>query len=322
MAEYERCIHAAAKTAECGDFDEAIALYKNAINLDPERIEAYYKIALLYFKRGEASEAIAHLEKAVALAPENNKLKREFQRFNMNKTVTVSGNFDEHNYARIKKCDALYKPSIPDNWELYRKDVAVDHRCLSKDQLLKIPTHTLSDIGLHLPLLYVWLIGIQATRVLEIGVREGHSTSALIEAMKITGGRLTSVDIIPPSGLKGASCFEFIQGTSDEVFARMIAEKRQFDVILIDGWHSYNQTKRDFENALHILNPDGYIFIHDVLNIEGCRRVYNEINGAKFDKQRAPFCNGLAIISRRNDDYLGFIGNTAVKNLAKVDTED
>lgn len=38
-----------------------------------------------------------------------------------------------------------------------------------------------------------------------------------------------------------------------------------FDLIFIDGLHTADQVKRDFENSLQCLNDNGFIVIHDVL---------------------------------------------------------
>ncbi len=38
-----------------------------------------------------------------------------------------------------------------------------------------------------------------------------------------------------------------------------------FDLIFIDGDHTKEQVKRDFENSLRFLSDDGFIVIHDVL---------------------------------------------------------
>lgn len=40
---------------------------------------------------------------------------------------------------------------------------------------------------------------------------------------------------------------------------------RKFDLIFIDGLHEYDQVKRDFENALKCLSPNGIIMLHDTL---------------------------------------------------------
>ena len=38
-----------------------------------------------------------------------------------------------------------------------------------------------------------------------------------------------------------------------------------FDVIFIDGLHTFEQCREDAINALNFLNKDGYIFIHDLI---------------------------------------------------------
>jgi len=50
--------------------------------------------------------------------------------------------------------------------------------------------------------------------------------------------------------------------TSDQFFAE---NKETFDVIFVDGMHKYEQVIKDINNALQILNPNGIIFMHDVL---------------------------------------------------------
>ena len=39
----------------------------------------------------------------------------------------------------------------------------------------------------------------------------------------------------------------------------------KFDVIFIDGLHHYKQCQKDTVNSLKCLNPEGIIFIHDLL---------------------------------------------------------
>ena len=50
--------------------------------------------------------------------------------------------------------------------------------------------------------------------------------------------------------------------TSDEFFAR---NRRQFDVIFIDGLHTYAQVRNDVIHALECLAPGGWIALHDLL---------------------------------------------------------
>jgi hypothetical protein len=50
--------------------------------------------------------------------------------------------------------------------------------------------------------------------------------------------------------------------TSDRFFAR---NRRTFDLIFIDGLHIAEQAYRDIQNALAVLNPGGFILVHDCL---------------------------------------------------------
>jgi SAM-dependent methyltransferase len=52
------------------------------------------------------------------------------------------------------------------------------------------------------------------------------------------------------------------RGTSDEFFA---SNTKDFDVIFIDGLHTYEQVHLDIQNALKCLRKSGYLVLHDVL---------------------------------------------------------
>ena len=53
-----------------------------------------------------------------------------------------------------------------------------------------------------------------------------------------------------------------IRKTSDQFFKD---NKEKFDCIFIDGLHYYSQVKKDIENSLKALNPNGIILLHDCL---------------------------------------------------------
>lgn len=52
------------------------------------------------------------------------------------------------------------------------------------------------------------------------------------------------------------------KGTSDQFF---LHNKSKFDIIFIDGLHTYNQIRIDVINALNCISVDGLIFLHDML---------------------------------------------------------
>jgi SAM-dependent methyltransferase len=50
--------------------------------------------------------------------------------------------------------------------------------------------------------------------------------------------------------------------TSDEFF-KMNAGSQKFDLVFIDGLHESEQVKKDIQNALDVLNPGGFVVMHD-----------------------------------------------------------
>ncbi len=53
-----------------------------------------------------------------------------------------------------------------------------------------------------------------------------------------------------------------IRKTSDEFF---YTNKSLFDVVFIDGLHTYDQVRRDVINSIKFLKPGGWIALHDML---------------------------------------------------------
>ena len=53
-----------------------------------------------------------------------------------------------------------------------------------------------------------------------------------------------------------------VKKTSDEFF---LTNKKFFDLVFIDGLHSYEQVKKDILNSVNCLNDNGIILIHDCL---------------------------------------------------------
>lgn len=82
---------------------------------------------------------------------------------------------------------------------------------------------------------------------LEIGCFMGHTLE------RIDCGSKTSVEPYP-------RCKVTHKMTSDEFFSR---NKDSFDLIFVDGLHTYEQTYRDVVNALKCLNRGGTVMMHD-----------------------------------------------------------
>ena len=101
------------------------------------------------------------------------------------------------------------------------------------------------------------------SRYLEIGVNVG------VTFLHVRARRKVAVDPAqriprwkrlghPNTALRG----RFIEMTSDAYFAS-IEPAETFDVVFVDGLHTYEQSLRDVENSLRHLSEDGVILLHD-----------------------------------------------------------
>jgi predicted O-methyltransferase YrrM len=107
----------------------------------------------------------------------------------------------------------------------------------------------------------------QGWEILEIGLDVGISARCFLEFFSI---HLTSVDpgevdrgIAEINDLKAGDRWAFHHMTSDKYFEEC---QKEFDIIYIDGDHSYEQTKRDVDNAWKFTKKGGLIIGHDFLH--------------------------------------------------------
>lgn len=87
------------------------------------------------------------------------------------------------------------------------------------------------------------------------------------------------------------SCIELYEGESIETLPKLIEARKLFDLIVIDGGHSYSTVKNDFENSLKLLNNNGCIIFDDYTNLRGVvfgkfgiNQVVHEIDENLFTK--------------------------------------
>jgi len=79
----------------------------------------------------------------------------------------------------------------------------------------------------------------------------GCAANALFDSVPV----LSKVGVDPEAG--GTE-----RKTSDEFFQQ---NKSQFDVIFIDGLHTYEQVRKDVSNSIRCLKDNGWIALHDML---------------------------------------------------------
>lgn len=111
-----------------------------------------------------------------------------------------------------------------------------------------------------------WLKGFRPVNILEIGTM--GSTFWLIS--KLSEGKKVSIDIEPRQSIihhfMYGEDWRFFQGDShtEEMFNNVKDFCPQYDFIFIDGDHSYEGVKRDFEMYKSLLSPRGVIGFHDI----------------------------------------------------------
>lgn len=99
-------------------------------------------------------------------------------------------------------------------------------------------------------------------RYLEIGVCEGATFERVEAPTKVAVDPEFRFDHVRAQAeTPGASYHEV---TSDQYFGTVVGADEMFDVIYLDGLHTFEQTLRDLLNALPHLQPHGTILVDDV----------------------------------------------------------
>ena len=128
--------------------------------------------------------------------------------------------------------------------------------------------------------------------------------------------------------LKGGT----LRMTSDEFFKK---NRQNFDIIFLDGLHTYEQTIKDIDNGLRFLNTNGVILVHDCLP----KKIWNQIvprlyghwNGdvwkaivhsrtySNADTYTCVADHGIGVIFNRKNKNRLIIDKTNFKNLKFAD---
>lgn len=123
-----------------------------------------------------------------------------------------------------------------------------------------------SDISLHLIHLYELTADIHDPDkvVVELGVRRGESTTALLAAVNDTGGRLISVDITEcrqtRCRLKGEPNWVFVHGDDMELIKKW---DKPIDHLFIDTSHTFDHTLMELREWGRWVKDYGIISLHD-----------------------------------------------------------
>jgi predicted O-methyltransferase YrrM len=192
--------------------------------------------------------------------------------------------------------------------ELHDKDEQIQP-LLAEKKLLKIPEFSvLSDLenGVAGHQLFFFNLAreLNALEVLEIGLGMANSTLTFLLALNETGGRLTSIEVAPSadamirikkSGLDNN--WRLIEGASQDVRDRFLPGF-ELDILFIDGYHSYNQCKLDYELYSPLVRKGGYIIFHDSTIISGVKKFTAELSRRNVETIYFPYSNGIFVMRK------------------------
>ena len=165
------------------------------------------------------------------------------------------------------------------------------------------------DMGPHISLIHTIVKNLSPDVVLEIGVRSGVSTKAIMSGMleSETPGEYHGCDInhnVKLPQIYGNSLLHIM--TSDNL---ALLWTKKLDILFIDGSHEYSQVKKDYLNFSKFLSLNGIMFFHDTYPPEEkyksqslCGTAYKILNDIKQDKRfeciTLPYSFGLTICRR------------------------
>lgn len=163
-----------------------------------------------------------------------------------------------------------------------------------------------SDINEHLVRLYE--LGSHARVIVELGVREGRSTAALLLGAIRGGGRLYSYDLDPDCagyftetarrfGISDLSRWTFKTGDSAQSSASWADST--VDLLFIDTSHALDSTRNELAAWYPKMSRDHVICGHDSFHPEyGVRQAVEEFarGHSEYELQFYDYCNGLFVL--------------------------
>ena len=113
----------------------------------------------------------------------------------------------------------------------------------------------------------------QRKRVLEIGGASGYSAIWMAQALRATGGRMTTIEYEPArakelaDNIRKAGFSDIVQVVAGDAFAEIPKLQGTFDFVFLDAW------KRDYKKFLDLVFPrlekGGLFTAHNVVNKKG-----------------------------------------------------
>ena len=151
---------------------------------------------------------------------------------------------------------------------------------------------------------------------LEVGFAAGINNSFLNKFFSFK--KIVAVDYVAPAGINKETFFANLRfknltlicgDSTNKDTVKKASILGPYDFIFIDGGHSYDTVKKDFQNYSKILNQNGLIAMHDIYSntVPGVTKYWKEIknnykkqyNFFEFYDPKQEFKYGIGIISKK-----------------------
>jgi predicted O-methyltransferase YrrM len=187
---------------------------------------------------------------------------------------------------------------------LQRTQVGMTIEPYSRDELWAEFHRPSGSIAKHLLVLYSLAVGLNAQRIVEIGV--GSTTRTLRAATRVTGGVLLSCDKDSRfEALCGQSPgFEFHMTDSLSFLSKL---EGPVDLALHDGAHDYWGTRRDLEALLPKMRLFGIVCVHDTQHSgykeEMTRAIADAVRAHDASYVHLPYAYGMTLLRIEESDW-------------------
>lgn len=116
--------------------------------------------------------------------------------------------------------------------------------------------------------MYSLVVTLKPKKILELGVRHGDTTRALLAAAKKVGSHVTSVDINPtqfecPEEFKDS--WEFVLSDAIVYLSQSIAREDKWNMVFIDDWHTADHVFKELSLIDHMVDNKTLILLHDLM---------------------------------------------------------
>jgi predicted O-methyltransferase YrrM len=155
-----------------------------------------------------------------------------------------------------------------------------------------------TDMSAHMDTLRDAVIEADAQQVIELGVRSGVSTVALLSGLEQTGGSLWSCDVghvTVPAEVSSHPAWTLVHGDDVSAEVQRLAPP-SCDVLFIDTSHTEKHTFRELAAYGPKLKPGGIVICHDTCDDGVIRPLWEwyRAKGVSFTDRSVSY--GLAVV--------------------------